>query len=135
MIVVYFSNILFFIVIGMLEGIMWHDCVNIISVRQAKLLHIPLVAIRVMWFVLAYYILDNDVASITNLILCYPFWHLGIMYWMRNKLNPSIYKHGFFDVASPTSTSILDRLLPLTFGLRLTLFIFGSIFYYLWNSL
>lgn len=34
----------------------------------------------------------------TALILSHPYFHLGTMYWMRNKLDNRVYLLGFYDV-------------------------------------
>ena len=130
----YLLNILFFILVGVSEGIFWHLSVNKISTKTAKYLHMPLVAIRAAWFIFVWYKLDKDTVAVFNLFLCYPLFHLGFLYQTRHWLQPEIYKSGFFSDPSSTSTSVLDRLLPITFGMRWLLFLIGSMFCAIWNT-
>jgi hypothetical protein len=129
----YYLNILVFCVIGLLEALFWHfaDKQNMPR-KKAKNLHIPLVAVRAIWFCFVWWKLD--VASTVALGFCYPFFHLGIMYQVRHWLNPRVYTLGFVDYPSNTSTSIIDRLFPITFEIRLAMFIFGTVTFVLWNS-
>lgn len=131
----YAINILFFAVIGTLEAFLWHYSVNKISRVTAKRLHYPLVVIRLIWF--GWLLLKNnyDYGSIVPLFCCYPFIHLGVMYQVRHWLNGKVYQYGFFSNASASSTSILDRLLPLDAWMRTAMFVFGTFTYILWNSL
>ena len=131
--IIYLINILFFTLIGISEGIFWHFTVNKLSTKTLKNIHIPLVLIRMMWFIFLYFKTNEDFASISNLILCYPFIHLGVLYQTRHMLEPRIYKDGFFSNPSESSTSIWDRILPITYGLRYIMFLFGTIFYIVWN--
>lgn len=130
---IYFSNILFFVLIGFLEALIWHDIVNKVSRLTAKRLHYPLVLVRLIWFGALAKFTNYDFGSIVPLFLCYPFWHLGSLYQFRHWLNHKVYPYGFFSNASSTSTSVWDRLLPLDWQLRTFLFIIGTFFYLLWN--
>jgi hypothetical protein len=129
----YLYNILFFILIGMLEGVMWNYAVNKISKTASRNLHISLVVVRLSWFVWLFYMSDYDLASVSSLILCYPFWHLGMMYKVSNMFNDQVYKRGFLDTASSTSTSVIERFFPQTFFIRSMMFIIGTAFFFLWN--
>jgi hypothetical protein len=133
MIQYYFYNILLFIVLGFLEAILWHYSVNKISKTTARNLHIPLLAIRFTWFAWLFFSSGGDMASVSSLFLCHPLWHLGTMYEFRHIFNERIYKFGFLDTASSTSTSIMDTLFPQPFFIRLILFIVGTAFFFLWN--
>ena len=130
---IYFENIVFFAIIGFLEAVLWHKSVNKISRLTAKRLHYPLVFIRAVWFGWLLIVTDYDYASIIPLFMCYPFWHLGTMYQFRHWMNNAIYPYGFFSNASSSSTSILDRLLPMDAWFRTILLIIGTFFYLLWN--
>lgn len=133
MIALYIINIFLFLTIGVLEGFLWHYSVNKISKHTARNLHIPLLAIRFFWFGYVFFSTNHDGSSTLMLLLCHPFWHLGAMYQVRHWLNDRIYKFGFFDMASESSTSILDTIFPQPFFIRLVLLLFGTTFYFLWN--
>ena len=130
----YVLNCILFIVIGIAEGYLWHYSVNKITKQQAKNLHLPLMALRVIWYVWLLIHTRLDYSSVICLYLCHPFFHLGMMYQTRNMLNPKIYIYKFFDTASNTSTSIADTLFPMPFFIRLVMFIFGSVWYFIWNT-
>ena len=129
----YLSNIAFFILIGFIEAVMWHELVTKISRLQAKRLHYPLVVIRLVWFWAIAFVTNYDMATLIPLVMCYPFWHLGSLYQFRHWLNPMIYQYGFFSNASSSSTSVWDRLFPMDWQFRTMLFLVGSMFYLLWN--
>jgi len=127
----YIGNIILFIAIGIAEGFLWHNNVNKLTKKQARKLHIPLVAIRCIWFgIVAYF---ADIPTMLGLVFCYPFWHLGVLYQTRHLLNKKIYKKGFFDVASTSSTSVIDNLFPIYFDVRLLLLVFGTFIFFDWN--
>jgi len=132
---IYLYNIIFFVLIALLEALLWHYSVNKISIVTAKRLHIPLVLIRCAWFAYLFIITDKDFASVSSLIMCYPFWHLGCMYQFRNWLNRKVYKRGFIDVASSSSTSFVDKIFNFDFITRGMMLIVGTVFYFLWNSM
>jgi hypothetical protein len=129
----YLLNILFFTIVGALEGILWHLTVNRVSAKTAKYSHIPLTIIRIAWFAFLYVKMNNDFASVSSLIMCYPLIHLGFLYQTRHILEPRIYKYGFFSNPSESSTSVLDKVFPITFGFRWMSFLFGTTFYVIWN--
>lgn len=136
----YIYNTRFFLVMGMLEAVLWHFTVNKLSKRTLELLHIPLLVIRGAWFYWLWIATEHDGGSLIALFMCYPFWHLGTMYQFRHWLNRSIYEYGFFSNASSSSTSKWDsdrfpyKLLPkLDAQLRTILLILGTFFYLLWN--
>jgi hypothetical protein len=134
----YLLNIIFFVLIGYVEAIIWSyindDEMNAGAKKQ---FHKPLVLLRICFYIpLLWHI---GWIKVAYLFMCYPFWHLGSMYWWRNKLNPKIYKARFFADSSTTSSAGMDnlktvkwlkKLLKLPFWLRALAFVIGSIFYF-----
>lgn len=129
---------------GIIEGAYWHFR-NIVVLDDKifktpyalKLdLHPYLLALR---FLIAISIMKDFIISpiytqilfATALLISQPFFHLGMMYWIRNKLNSRTYEKGFFDVnkVEKDDSSKLDLLLEklglkqINFRLRLVGFI------------
>lgn len=69
-----------------------------------------------------FYLICKDWVLTVSMIFIFPFIHDGIYYVTRNKLNPAIYKKGFWD-DSTSSTALLELKLPY----RTTLFVVGFI--------
>jgi hypothetical protein len=63
-----------------------------------------------------------------SFIFIFPFFHDGAYYFTRNILNKNIYKKGFWDSPSPTSTALLD----FTLTERIFLLIAGGSFWILY---
>jgi hypothetical protein len=126
----YLLNISFFIVIAIIEAVIWtYVDDEEMPPNEKKQFHNPLVLLRVIWFGLMYLVVGwkKDLC----LMACYPFWHLGVMYMQRNHLNPKVYKKRFFDTASSTTTSVIDNIINLSFTIRAICFIAGTITYFL----
>lgn len=71
--------------------------------------------------VLVFCLSITDYMYATGLVFIFPFFHDGVYYVERNKLNPNIYLKGFWD-DSTTSTAFFEigialRVLMLIFGL------------------
>lgn len=128
-------NAWLFVLIGTLEAVLWHYTVNKVSKQIAKYLHYPLVAIRCAWFIFVWWKLDKDVSTTLSCVLVYPFYHLGSMYQVRHWLNRKVYTFGFFDEASSSSTSMWDKLFPMSFPVRALMFILGVFFFIIWNCI
>ncbi len=132
---------------GIIEGAYWHFRNIVIlnediekSEYELKLdLHPYLLALRVLFAIMIIYnCIDTSINSIIllfgALLISQPFFHLGMMYWMRNKLNLRTYVKGFFDVnvVEKDDSSKLDLLLhklglkQISFRLRLVGFITAS---------
>lgn len=129
----YLENALFFLIVGIFEAYLWHYSIGKISRTTSARLHYPLVAIRAAWFYFLWVQSEHDYGSLIPLFICYPFFHLGAMYQTRHQLNPKIYAYGFFSNASTSSTSLLDRLLPLDAFTRTAMCIVGTLLYLIWN--
>ena len=139
----YFLNIMFFCLIALIESVIWtYVDDNEMSPAEKKKFHIPLLLLRSCWFVLMLPFIGF--IKTAGLVLCYPMWHLGVMYYYRNQLNPKIYKRRFFDISSNSSSAALDNvklkgkigkyinyLLELPFWLRFAAFLFGTIVYFI----
>jgi hypothetical protein len=48
----------------------------------------------------------------------FPFWHLGVMYHYRRRLNSAVYKHGFFSENSNTGTQRIKLFKHLFFSFK-----------------
>jgi hypothetical protein len=79
------------------------------------------VARLLMWFPLFYNNLWDGVAA----ILCFPFFHDGMLYTFRNWLNPLIYRRGWWSEPSKGGTAMWD----LSTGGRVTFFLLGVMLY------
>ena len=131
--IMYIANAIVFIVIAILEGFFWHYISPKYSRKEKQLMHVPLVFIRCSWFFIVYFL--TDATTTLALSMCYPFWHLGIYYQTRHLLNRKIYKAGFFDSASETSTSVIDKYIDLNIIIRTLMLLFGTIIYYTWKTI
>jgi hypothetical protein len=127
----YLLNICFFILVGMIEASLWHYASDYeMTPKEKKVFHQPLLLLRASWFVALLWLVGwVDCAA---LICCYPFWHLGVMYKWRHKLNNQTYLLGFFDETSSTSTSVFDKFIKLNFPIRLLLLVVGTAVYFIW---
>jgi hypothetical protein len=134
----YILNIIFYVLIGYVEAVLWtYIDDDEMSPQEKKAFHKPLVLIRTCFYIpLLWHI---GWIKVAGLFMCYPFWHLGVMYWFRNKLNPKIYKARFFANGSATSTAAMDnvktvswlkKLLKIPFWVRAVGTVAGTILYF-----
>jgi len=102
------------------------------SDKGHKNLHPYFVAIRAILLSMIlwnnYFTLDNTLLTIFGLCLCmtYSFFHNGVYYWIRHKLDNKVYPKGFWD-SSVTSEATFE----IGTGMRTGLAIVGLVGIYL----
>ena len=155
MIIGFISWQIFNALMGFIEGAYWHFRNAIILSNHFKTpyalklnLHSALLALRVLFAIMIIYnCIDTSINSLillsVALIISQPFFHLGMMYWHRNKLYSRTYKKGFIDcnVVELGDSSRWDLFLyniglkQITFRLRLVSFVVSIIliFFVLWK--
>jgi hypothetical protein len=127
---------LFNILMGYIEGAYWHFRNIVVLSNHFKTpyalklnLHSALFALKVLFAIIILYSCRSE--SILSLILfsvaliiSQPYFHLGVMYWHRNKLDSRVYKKGFFDVnvIEKGDSSKLDLMLKKQISYQMRLF-------------
>jgi hypothetical protein len=96
---------------GKREAFYWHFK----GIKEAEDLHATFLLQRfIVWLITL--LLSWKLAL--SFACAFPFWHLGVMYHYRRKLNGAVYKHGFFSDNSNTGTQRIKIFKTLFFSFR-----------------
>lgn len=128
-IVLFFTWLVFPIIDGITEAYLWHyNSTDPMPKQINKIIHQGFFLSRILvWsaYSIVFYFASNNLAiSILfslSIGLCFPFFHLGTMYHIRNELNFRIYPEGF--MADPSNTS--ESQINLTWNTRIIMALFS----------
>lgn len=121
-----FVWVIFAIACGCIEAIFFHvaDYGKLKEFNHLHSdIHIHLTLFRMVVFVLMChsYIPREVLFMVLPCVLCFPLWHDGFYYIMRNRLNRKIYHRGFFSSPSINTTAMIQ----LSFKARVICFVIG----------